>query len=67
MPAGGSILVRVVTPYYVAGVVFELFPDQYLEPRAIHSAPILRWMVGKQLHQLAHWCAKKNYEWEIVT
>ena len=56
MSTENSALVRIETPYYVAGVIVDKVD------KIVYAAPILRWALGKSLGELKAWCLKKEFK-----
>lgn len=51
------MLIRITSPYYVAGLIIE-------NEKCIHAAPILKWAVGKDAQYLVGYFTKKNFKIE---
>jgi hypothetical protein len=49
-------LFQIDSGYYVAGIVFDLKTR-----RAVESAPIVRWMVGKDFEWIKGYCKRKRF------
>jgi len=54
------MLVRVVSPRFVAGLVIE-------NDRCTEAAPILRWAIGKYAHELRAYFRARGWRATIVT
>jgi hypothetical protein len=54
-----EVFVRVVTPYFVAGIVL-------VDNRVAEAAPILSWMIGKSGDWVRSYCLKKGWKASIV-
>jgi len=54
-----EILVRVVTPYYVAGIVLS-------NDTVIAAAPILKWTIGKKREWLRRYFNDKGWKASVV-
>lgn len=53
-------MIRIVAPHFVAGIEFTLTGI------AVHSAPIIQWMLGKKLSWVTRYCERREWEWEFV-
>jgi len=62
-----NLLIRVQTPYYVAGCVATplLSNPEGLNYRIFKTAPILNWCQNKLLCDLEKWIAQKGFTIEI--
>lgn len=60
-------LLRVTTPHFVAGVVFEKIDggDKYAW-FAIRAAPILGWAIGWRAIRFHEWLNSRGHTWEWV-
>lgn len=47
-------MIRVVSPYYVAGIIVD-------GGRVIKAAPILRWSIGKSFSEIKAYFAHKGF------
>lgn len=54
------MILRVKAPYFVAGSVWKHKGDQLICESA---APIIKWMVGKEIGQVAKWLDRKGFEY----
>ncbi len=50
-------LVRVIAPYFVAGIIFE-------DGKAVYAAPILRWALGMEFWPFRQYCLLKK-RWKL--
>ena len=48
------MLYRIVTPYFVAGVIVR-------NGKIVEAAPILNWSRGRSIKSLENWCSKKRF------
>jgi hypothetical protein len=55
------MLVRIVAPYFVAGLVFERYKD-YPMPVVARCAPIVTWLQGYTLIQVKKECEKRGWK-----
>ena len=53
------MLVRVVTPHYVAGVVL-------VNGVVVTAAPILRWTLGSTFAELTRYLSARRLQWDVV-
>lgn len=53
------MIIRIESPYFVAGIVRE-------KGRPQRYAPILRWMARMKLGAIKRWCIRKGYQYQIM-
>ena len=54
-----NLFMRIVAPYFVAGVIVE-------ESVVIKAAPIVGWMIGKNWGYCKFWAQKKGFQVERI-
>jgi len=59
------MLLRVVAPHFVAGATWIKINGVWrCDPK--QTAPILRWMAGKDAKFVREWLKKKQYEYQWI-